>query len=220
MTGGETKRSLMIEDEPWIGPSYGSGLLGAQRIAIVGWSHHADEGDEASGILNGKGTIHCIERVMSGEWRIRFFTQIRDYFEYDQHAVFWPQVIFLNYLPTAVPTADKFSHGNLEQRLDAPDRFRRLLRLHKSKRVLIFSRRDWAFNWAFPEAQNLFHKLGSEFPDTFGYRLYERGLPIFFLRHPQGASKVMMRRAIERILSEPNVGAEVEGSHTPDLKDG
>jgi len=33
----------MIEHTPWVGADYGLGI-GGQRIAIVGYSHHRDEG--------------------------------------------------------------------------------------------------------------------------------------------------------------------------------
>lgn len=201
----------MIEDDPWIGSNYGYGALGEKRVAIVGWSHHANEGDMASDTPEARGTIQCIEKVISGEWRIRFFTQLRNCFGYSQHEAFWPHVVFFNYLPTAVPTRDKFSHGSVEQRVAAQDRFRRIVREQEPRIVVIFTRRGWAFDWAFPEPENSLRGIGSEFPDYFGYRIYNHRTPVFFLRHPQGAPKLLMRRATERILSEAYSVANANG---------
>jgi hypothetical protein len=187
----------MIEHSPWIGCHYKDGING-QRIAIIGYSHWLGDGDEDS----TEATIVCIRSVMSGEWKIRFFTQVRNYFGFDGHRVFWPHVMFFNYLPCCVGNADgRYDHGTNEQRAVAATRLLTLLREHLPDKVFIFSGRYWAF----PLTTGLCQKLGACYSNfCFGtYGAGTRHIPVFFLRHPQGANGDLMRRAVRHILDRP-----------------
>jgi hypothetical protein len=185
----------MIEHEPWVGCHYKVGISG-QRIALVGYSHYLGDGDED----HTDGTITCIRRVMSGEWKIPFFTQIRNYFGYDDHRLFWPYIMFFNYLPCCVGGADqRYGHGTDEQRSVAQARLLTLLEQNTPDKVLVFTRRHWAF----PDTpcQN----FGPEFP-KFWYGTYcirNHNIPTFFLRHPQGANRDLMRKAVKNVLDRP-----------------
>jgi hypothetical protein len=139
---------------------------------------------------------------MSGEWKIAFFTQIRNYFGYNDHSTFWQRVMFFNYLPSLVGGAEqRFSHGTPEQRHIAQERFRRLIRKELPQKVLVFTSRRWAF----PPMENP-QNLGPDFPQFLQVR-YDIGghhAATFFLRHPQGASQSLMRRAVKDVLDKPN----------------
>ena len=185
----------MIEHAPWMGSEYQLGLCG-QRVAIVGWSHWGewDEGDV--------GTIECISKVLSGEWRIAFFTKIRNYFGYDSHAIFWPRVMFFNYLPNLVGGAkERFGPGTPDQRDAAKERFTRLLNGMLPQKVLVFTSRKWAF-----PTMNDCQNFTAEFPQfrkcTFAVDS-SHPLNIFFLRHPQGANGPAMKRAVQYVLNAP-----------------
>jgi hypothetical protein len=84
----------MVEHAAWIGPDYerSDTSLGGQRLAIVGYSHWLVDGWEDT----NEATRDCVSKVMSGELRKAFFTQVRDYFGYDNHTIFWQQVMFFN----------------------------------------------------------------------------------------------------------------------------
>jgi hypothetical protein len=187
----------VIEHAAWVGSDYRLGL-GGQRVAIVGWSHFGDEGDE------DVGTIGCVNRVISGEWKIRVFTQIRDYFGYNDHGSFWPRVMFFNYLPSLVGgPEERFGDGTPEQRCKAKERFKRLIRENAPAKVLVFTSRRGAF----PPRDNP-QSLGPDFPQ-FSQCKYDIGghpAPTFFLRHPQGARRDVMRRAVKYVLDLPNPG--------------
>ncbi len=75
-----------FEHVEWCPEGYrGSGLAG-QRIAIAGHSHWSDDPDHDA------FTDECLRKVISGEWRIAFFTSIARYFGYEDRAAFWSSV--------------------------------------------------------------------------------------------------------------------------------
>jgi len=83
-----------MEHVEWCPSGYcNSGLLG-QRIAIAGHSHWSNEPD------HDDFTIDCLQNVVSGTWRIHFFTSIGGYFGFMDPSEFWNQVLFFNFLPT------------------------------------------------------------------------------------------------------------------------
>ena len=187
----------MIEHTAWVGADYKLGLSGS-RIAIVGFSHHlGDDGGEDS----NDGTIQCIRNVISGEWKIAFFTQIRNYFGFANHDAYWQRVIFFNYLPDSVGDgSQRYGHGTPEQRSLAQVRFVRILNERIPQKVLIFTGRHWAF----PDVAC--EQLSPQFP-KFWHGIYSAGnhkITAFFLRHPQGASGDLMRRAVKDVLDRPN----------------
>lgn len=164
-----------MEHRAWVGSDYKKLGIDGQCLAIVGYSHWTDdvtfEGTEAS--------IRCIRCVMSGEWKINFFTQIRNYFGYETHDSFWQRVMFFNYLPECVGGGDeRFNHGTQEQINRAKDRFLRLIQKELPDKVLVFTSRRWAFPF---DAETL-QKLGSRFGDFSWLRYSFDGhlIPIFF----------------------------------------
>jgi hypothetical protein len=188
------KRGIDLrEHDPWVGEKFESGING-QRVMIVGWSHWGDESEDV-------GTIGVIERVISGEWRINFFTQIRGYFGFQNDDCFWQRVMFINYLPNIVGGEEqRYGHGTMEQREIGQKRFLRLIREKRPHKVLVFTSRRWAFP-KFDVSEN----LGPMFPQfsKCKYKIGAHEADIFFLRHPQGASKEIMTKAVRYILELP-----------------
>jgi hypothetical protein len=183
----------MIDHLPWIGAAYSTGING-QKIAIVGYSHWSDESDNEG----AQATRECIQNVISSDWKIRFFTALRNYFGYVDHGAFWNKIIFFNYLPNCVGNGEqRFEHGTEEQREYAKERFKRIVGEERPQKVLVFTSRRWAF----PEV-DCTSLSPSNFP-SFSYGQYHVGdhtALIFFLRHPQGAKKTLMKSAVEYIL--------------------
>lgn len=176
-------------------------------MAIVGYSHWVGNGDGD----HIEVTQECISKVVSGEFRTLFFTAVRNYFGYEKHEDFWRRVMFFNFLPNAIGgPGQRFGAGTEDQVNIARDRFLRLIRENLPNRVLIFTSRHWAF----PEIDVPLQKLGQNFPSKFGYRQYAVGshevTTAFFLRHPQGANKELMRRAVQHVLGWPNIDGEEE----------
>jgi hypothetical protein len=185
----------MIEHTAWRGPSYEDGING-QRIAIVGYSHWGEVGEDTV-----EKTRECIAKVISGDYKnIQFFTQVRNYFCYEDRRAFWYHVLFFNFLPNLVGGPnDRYGHGREEQRALGRKRFVRLIREHRPDKVFIFTGRHWAFGENSERQQ-----LGPDFP-KFTWREYRgegHSTKAFFLRHPQGASKELMRRVVKYILEE------------------
>lgn len=161
---------------------------------IVGWSHWGNEGEDV-------GTKGCIQKVIDGEWRIAFFTQIRGYFDHQDHALFWPQVMFINFLPNLVGGPEqRFGHGTLEQRQIGKERFLRLIEENLPHKVLVFTSRRWAF----PYLDNS-ENLSSSFPQFLKskYKIGSHEAAVYFLRHPQGARKTIMQAAVRYIIDMP-----------------
>ncbi|HQT89688.1 MAG TPA: hypothetical protein PK677_14265 [Acidiphilium sp.] len=185
----------MFEHEAWVGENFGKGLNG-HRVMIVGWSHWGNEEEDI-------GTNGCIQKVIDEEWRIPFFTQIRGYFDHQDHALFWPQVMFINFLPSLVGGAEqRFGQGTLEQRQTGQERFLRLIDEKLPHKVLVFTSRRWAFPH-FDDSEN----LSPNFPMFLKskYKIGSHEAAIFFLRHPQGARKEIMQAAVQYIIGMPMV---------------
>jgi hypothetical protein len=191
----------MVEHAPWVGPDYGKPgtSLGGRRVAIILYSHWLYEGWKDT----NEATIDCISKVISGELRIAAFTQVRDYFGYDNHQAFWQQVMFFNYLPNCVGGGDeRYNNGTSEQIKIAEPRFLRLIEEHQPDKVLIFTARSRDF----PPVENRL-QIVHGFPrfkwGTYGGRNHRA--MAFFLRHPQRANGELMRSAVKIILDLPNV---------------
>jgi hypothetical protein len=188
---------VVIEHAAWLGPDYKLSI-NQQRVAIVGYSHWREEGDEDT----VEATRECLRQVISGEWNIQFFNQIRNYFFYEDHGTFWRRVMFFNFLPNCVLRSEKFKRGTDEQITCAQDRFLRLIREQLPDKVLIFTARHWAF----PRTDSVRQQLGSFPKFSWGtYRVDDHTAKAFFLRHPQGASGELMRGAVKYVLDEPNL---------------
>jgi hypothetical protein len=189
----------IVEHTAWVGPDYEKSGIEGQRVAIVGYSHWLWE----SHVDTDEGTRHCIRKVIAGQHRIAFFTQIRNYFGFDNHAAFWPCVMFFNYLPNSIGGAhQRFNQGTPEQIIRARSRFRRLITDNQPDKVLVLTSRHGDFPQTDEPCQPL-----PDFP-RFKWGIYRVGDHIvraFFLRHPQGAKSNLMRRAVTYALDTASV---------------
>ncbi len=193
----------MIEHKPWEGSDYSTSPIKGQQVAIVGYSHWLEDGWPD----NDDATIDCIRKVMSGSGEVKtasFFTPVRNYFGYPDHKTFWPKVMFFNYLPSCVGGADKrFKSGTPEQRKRAEARFLRLTKDKRPQKVLVFTARSGYF----PPAEGLQSIPGFDKFKLGIYRFDDFVFSAYFLRHPQGADKELMRSAVEYILDLPSCGS-------------
>jgi hypothetical protein len=197
----------MVCHAPWIGTHYGESGMGAQRVAVVGYSHWLEAGCKDT----DQATIDCISKVVSGrlEKKTTFFDRVRDCFGYDNHEDFWPEVMFFEFLPDCVGGGnDRYKSGTLAQRERAARRFLRLITDHKPDKVFIFTGFN-ARSRYFPPMDNKPESI-QEFP-MFKWGTYTVGdhrASAFFLRHPERASMKdleLMRKAVKHILDLPNL---------------
>jgi hypothetical protein len=192
----------MIEHAAWRGTDYCKTGIDGQRIAIVGYSHWHSAGEED----RPEKTNEIVGRVVSGEYKIQFFTQIRNYFSYADHESFWHRVLFFNFLPNFVGDPnDRYSHGTEEQRSLGRARFARIIREEQPNKLFIFTSRHWVFGDAMGRSQ--FDQISPK----FSWRAYDvegHSAKAFFLRHPQGASRALMRRAVECIMNSGEARTE------------
>ena len=197
-------RSTLIEHLAHVGSDYRSGFNG-QRVAVVGYSHWLGEEEEET----ANCTRLCVQQVVCGKWRIRFFSQIKSYFGYERHEQFWRKVLFFNYLPNCVGGASqRFHNGTPEQISHAQERFLRLISTGRPHKIFVFTSRRWAF----PGGPSNPEPLGNEFPG-FSRRAYYAGghaATTFFLRHPQGARSELMRQAVKYALAFPPLEGALE----------
>ena len=82
----------MIIHQPWEGKQFRSGLNG-QRVGIVGYSHWNGDPDRPDSEAFTQNVVNGVIR-WDGH---NFFTQIRNYFQFDNHHSFWQRVLFFNY---------------------------------------------------------------------------------------------------------------------------
>jgi hypothetical protein len=197
----------MVQHLHWRGDNYKAGIEG-QRLAIVGYSHWGDDDD-----YGDEGTRNCITKVISGEWAgapMRFFATLRNYFGFESHAEFWHRIVFFNFLPDCVGDGDaRFKWGTEEQTNRGRQRLISVLEEEKPHKVLIFTTKGWQSRPPTLEEIGAPEKglstLASEFP-KFSRGTYGIGghtVMAFGLRHPQGASGDLMRRAVRHILNVP-----------------
>lgn len=193
----------MIEHLHWRGCDYKAGIEG-QRLALIGYSHWGEEDDTPA-----EGTRTCIRRVIAGEYRLRFFTSIRNYFGFYSHSEFWRRVIFFNYLPESIGDGDeRFNWGTEEQIHRAQKRFLSILENEQPHKVLVLTKKGWLS--CPPTHEQNSPSEGPPLPLTgfpgFSWRTYELGGTVvraFGLRHPQGANGELMRRAVRHVLDIP-----------------
>jgi len=195
----------MIQHIPWHGPHYQEGIEG-QRICIVGYSHPWGRGGKDS----PNATKQIVSGVINGTEKIRFFSQVRRYFGFEDNAAFWNRVIFFNYIPECVGGPDdRYKRGTAEQVKHAKARFLSLIQRDRPHKVLVFTKQGWS---TFPatreeEATGKNPPVLSlkRFPDS-SRGTYDAGGHIvmaFGLRHPQYANSLLMRRAVRQILDKP-----------------
>jgi hypothetical protein len=195
--------TVAIEHKPWVGSLYKTVGINGKRIAIVGHSHWGDD-----------CTIKVVSHVITGEYKIWFFSSIRNYFGFSDNADFWNRVMFFNYLPHSVGTEEqRYNSGTKEQIERAKTRLLRILAEEPSpQKVFVFTDNErMGKGWStFPETReeeggNSPMQLGAEF-GKFSWGTYHIGDHIvmaFGLRHPQGASGKQMRHVVQHILALP-----------------
>lgn len=196
---------MAIVHEPWKGREYESGIDG-QRIAIVGYSHWNGDPERFD---HPQFTQNVIRGVMSGESSHSFFTQIRNYFGFDDHGAFWEKVLFFNYVPRCIGGPDeRFVVADESWNNSANERFREILNRHSPDKVIVFTSKGWGSLPPFDAPLNLDFEpaglTGAILRDPCGmYQAGNKSAMTFGLRHPQGASAEVMHRAVKWILQLP-----------------
>ncbi|MDW9812851.1 hypothetical protein [Sinorhizobium meliloti] len=175
------------EHLPFKGECYTDGICG-KRIAIVGYSHHHDSPND-----DGEFTRQTIGHVVSGTWKPRFFTVIRNAFGYSSHAEFWSRVLFFNYIPTMIGVAsDRYKWASDQQATRANERFLEILAEYAPDCVFVFTRKSrlGALDLGFsPMVAPLQGFVTATLTTPVRSEIYR-------LRHPQGADGKHLRAAI------------------------
>lgn len=166
------------------GKLYDEGVDGL-RTAIIGHSHYIEKDEIDRQTL----TQEVLDRVISGNEPLRFFTSISRAFGHEPEA-FFAKVLFFNFIPTVVPSQNDW--GASEQIQDGLDRLTRLLAEFTPDVAIAFSSKIW---WALhhADAERLTYLddgrdwiAVSEFGDC----------ELVICRHPQGASTAHLSRVI------------------------
>lgn len=195
--------------ERWKGAQYPSGI-DSQRIALVGYSHWNRDPDRFD---RAQFTEDVIRRVMNGESSHSFFTQIRNYFNFDDHGAFWQKVLFFNYVPRCIGGPDeRFAVADESWNDSANKRFREILARDTPDKVIVFTSKGWG---SLPPFDAPLHSefdptslAGAILRDPCGtYHAGAKPVMTFGLRHPQGAPAEIMCRAVKRILELPTKSA-------------
>lgn len=171
-----------------------AGLLG-QRIAIAGHSHWSDDPDHSA------FTEDCLRNVISGDWRIAFFTSIARYFGFEDQLTFWSNVLFFNFLPTKVGTGDERFRDGRDQAEAGRARVLRILNQHQPEKLFVFSTKAWL---EFPSTVEDQAKTEAEPPlhwHTFVTPSMHR-VKAIGLRHPQGADYISMTTQVSRLMAD------------------
>lgn len=177
-----------FEHRCWLGRSYSAGIDG-QRVAICGFSHYSDEGDDPD------LTNIVLTDVMNGA-RYRFFASIAQAFGFEDVVSFWPRVLFFNFIPTSVgASADRYSAGSADQIARGKARVLRLVDERRPDKLFVFSRKAWD-NFP-PTAEEM---RGEPLHGALKWGTYEGGdgrkTVAIGLRHPQFARADELRAAV------------------------
>lgn len=126
----------MIEHTPWRREQYKEGLgQTGQRICIIGYSHYKEANEDDADDF----TIHVLTAVSNGTSSERFFTCIRNYFEFDNHLDFWRRVLFFNYVPHVIGNSDnRFGIANEQAVARANERCRAYYPRRTTRQGLVF----------------------------------------------------------------------------------
>lgn len=128
----------IAEHRCWRGNNYRSAGINGQRVAIVGYSHYGDE----DGYDDEQFTVDVLEKVISREFNIAFFTSIRNWFGFADHSDFWHRVVFFNYIPNAIGDArHRYAFGSPEQNEHARRRFLDILARETPQKVFVLSKK-------------------------------------------------------------------------------
>lgn len=184
---------MKFEHKPFKGSEYEQGING-KKIAIVGYSfwHDGEYPDSED------WSSFTLSKVMSGAWKPRFFSAIRNSFGFSTHPEFWSRVLFFNYVPTMIGTgAERFATATDEEAAIANTRFERIVDEHRPDLVFVFTKKTQlgSLGVAFkplPEPLQMFVQA-------------ERSVSghtsrIVRLRHPQGANGSALKQAISRMM--------------------
>lgn len=195
----------MVEHKPWLGDHYSCGIEG-QRIGVILYSHywnpeHDHEDVTCCSILSlmrADPDEHGSRRWMAP------FTRIRNYFGFEEHAKFWPRILFFNYLPDSIGAAEsRYGNGSSEQINRARCRFLSILKDHEPDKVLVFTTKGWRDRPCKGEDLGRNGRSQQLGPRSFQRTTYEipgKIVHAFGLRHPQGANGELMREAVKCIL--------------------
>jgi hypothetical protein len=188
-----------MEYECWVGPEYRSGIDG-QKIAIVGYSHHA-------GKENRRDEVNFTKKTLAGfvdcGWVIPFYSRIQGYFGMDR--LFWNKVIFFNFLVESVGAADrKFVIANAESNQIAKTRVLAIFKQHKPTKAFVFTQKGWT---NFPESDEERNDQGcpalltnSAKPTWGTYTIGRHKTLACGFRHPLFASGDDLKAQVQKFL--------------------
>lgn len=142
MTGLRKFKALdATRHNPAIGFRYGK-EQSIGRLLIVGMSHYGDEDVRSASFTHG-----CLDKVITGEWRIPYFTKVAGLFRDATGAphspqTFYPLVAFYNFLPEVFTVRQRVEE---HQWLNPESQrfFFRILDHLKPERVLITGETLW-----------------------------------------------------------------------------
>lgn len=179
-------------------PKSGSKGISGERIAIVGYSHFYDPEKEVD---RPELTRDVMRKIISGSEKQRFFTSIRNYFDFTDDADFWNNVFFFNFVPDCIGNGDqRFKPASPRQIELGQQRVLRIIKKERLERIFVFSRKAWRdFPPTIEEKDHRpCHPL---FPDlrepSWGtYLAGNRRILACGFEHPLGANGKFMRDAI------------------------
>lgn len=185
---------MKVEHKPFKGGDYEQGING-KRIAVVGYSFWHD-GEYPDSEDWGAFTL---SKVLSGAWKPRFYSTIRNSFGFNNHTEFWNRVLFFNYVPTMIGTgAERFATATDEEATVANARFSRIIDEHRPDLVFVFTKKTQlgGLGLAFkPLAAPLQMFVQAE------RQANDHTSKIIRLRHPQGANGRALKQAIAQTFA-------------------
>lgn len=184
---------MKVEHSPFKGDEYEQGING-KKVAIVGYSHWHD-GEYSD---HNDFSTFTVENVVKGEWKPRFFSTIRNSFGFSNHKEFWSRVVFFNYVPTMIGTgAERFGTATDEEAISANARFVRIIDEYRPDLAFVFTKKTQlgALQWGFKPLPEPFQGFVQATRTSEGHTSQ-----IVRLRHPQGATGIALKGAIEHFL--------------------
>lgn len=186
-----------MEHVEWCPDAYLQSGLSGQRIAVAGHSHWSNDPDHDA------FTDECLRNVISGKWRIAFFTSIARSFGFEDRTDFWSRVLFFNFLPTKVGNGDERNgYGRPDQLEVGRARVLRILDQHKPDKLFVFSTKAWG---EFPHT--IEDQAGVEAQPPLYWHTYQtrsgHRVKAVGLRHPQGADGTAMRERVQALMANP-----------------
>lgn len=188
-----------MEHAPYQGSGYGNN--GKPKVAIMGYSHYDRDTPDGE-----DKTLDVLAGVIAGNHPpTQFFHQIAGYFG-EQGDDFWNDVAFFNFGPRTIGESEHKHDGlNADDLRDAKARFLRLLEQLQPDMLFVFTRKGWK---TLPPSEEDTRGTsgapliaGQEF-DRHHYRLTDGTIvQAFGLRHPERATKQVMRDAVTAALA-------------------